>query len=192
MWITDKLSKFKEIPCNKNGFLTVVGLFVFFTGTSILTSLDNDKLRKKNALQQEVVSAFWEIDKGLIRDYDDCQVENEFLRSDITGLRRKVRVLTNGKPVVFTAYHALPWQTDDDPTITASGSEVYEGSVALSRDMIKSFNPTAKVAWGDTVWAIIPLSLKIQCIRECVKELTSSWMTLELPESLVCVEERLV
>lgn len=132
------------------------GLFVFFAGVSILTALDNNKLREKNAFQHEVLNAFWETDKYLLQQYDVCQIENSILREENTTLKKKVKILSNGKPVVFTAYNALPWQTDSDPTITASGSEVYEGSVALSRDMIKSFNPNASTAWGDTIWAIIP------------------------------------
>jgi len=156
MWITDKLEKFKDIPCNKRGFLAVFALLVFFAGVSILTSLDNDKIKKQCTQQQEFIDVFWSVGVDLQAQYDDCQSRNDILLSEIIDLRKKIRVLTNGKPVVFTAYNALPWQTDDDPTITASGSEVYEGSVALSRDMIKSFNPAADVAWGDTVWTIIP------------------------------------
>jgi len=65
--------------------------------------------------------------------------------------------------IVATAYNSYPWQTDDTPFITSSGSEVADGTLALSRDMIRAenalmhrmgFNPSGMYAYGDTVFVI--------------------------------------
>lgn len=65
--------------------------------------------------------------------------------------------------IVATAYNSYPWQTDDTPFTTSSGSEVADGTLALSRDLIRAenalmhrmgFNPSGMYAYGDTVFVI--------------------------------------
>ncbi len=65
--------------------------------------------------------------------------------------------------IVATAYNSHPWQTDDTPYTTSSGSMVSDGTLALSRDMIRAenalmhrmgFNPSGMYAYGDTVFVI--------------------------------------
>jgi len=50
-------------------------------------------------------------------------------------------------PVEVTAYTARPEETDDTPTITASGQQVRLGIVALSRDLEHEFG----LQFGDMV-----------------------------------------
>jgi len=65
--------------------------------------------------------------------------------------------------IIATAYNSHPWQTDDTPFITSSGSTVADGTLALSRDLIQAenalmhrmgFNPSGMYAYGDTVFVI--------------------------------------
>jgi len=65
--------------------------------------------------------------------------------------------------LVATAYNSYPWQTDNTPFITSSGSAVGDGTLALSRDLIRAenalmhrmgFNPSGMYAFGDTVFVI--------------------------------------
>lgn len=81
---------------------------------------------------------------------------NEDLLEEIVLLNAKIKALSRGKPVYFTAYNAVPWQTDDTPTITASGAKIYEGSCALSRNLLTRFNIDAEYSYGDTAWFVIP------------------------------------
>ena len=49
--------------------------------------------------------------------------------------------------VRVTAYNNLPEQTSSTPNIGASNRKVYEGSVAVSRDLIREFN----IRYGDKI-----------------------------------------
>lgn len=49
--------------------------------------------------------------------------------------------------VRVTAYNNLPEQTNEQPNIGASNRKVYEGSIALSRDLLKTYN----IRYGDKV-----------------------------------------
>lgn len=75
-------------------------------------------------------------------------------------LVKVIKVLTGGRPVLITAYNAHPSQTDDTPTITASGASVQDGVLALSRDFLKRFDPKNDVAFGDSVLLIIPMKVE--------------------------------
>ena len=57
--------------------------------------------------------------------------------------------------VIFTAYTSHIWQTDDTPDITASGSRVSFQTLALSRDLIKTYNENGIVDYGDTVIVVL-------------------------------------
>ncbi len=65
--------------------------------------------------------------------------------------------------LVATAYNSHPWQTDNTPFVTSSGSRVGDGTLALSRDLIRAenalmhrmgFNPSGMYVYGDTVFVI--------------------------------------
>ena len=65
--------------------------------------------------------------------------------------------------IIATAYNSEPWQTDSDPFVTSSGARVSDGTLALSRDLIRAetglmhqmgFNPTGSYAYGDTLYMV--------------------------------------
>jgi len=53
--------------------------------------------------------------------------------------------------VVVTGYSSTPGQTDDTPFLTASMTSVRPGVIALSRDLIRTYNPSAPFDFGDRV-----------------------------------------
>lgn len=53
--------------------------------------------------------------------------------------------VTSVADVLVTAYNNLPEQTNDQPNIGASMRKVYEGSIALSKDLLDKY----KVRYGD-------------------------------------------
>ena len=53
--------------------------------------------------------------------------------------------VTNIGEVTVTAYNNLPEQTNSKPNIGASNRKVFEGSIALSRDILSAYN----VKYGD-------------------------------------------
>lgn len=53
--------------------------------------------------------------------------------------------------VTVTAYSSHEGQCDATPHLTASGARVRRGVIALSRDLLRHFNPLAPFSWGDRV-----------------------------------------
>ena len=78
----------------------------------------------------------------------------------IDNLVTMVNIFTGGKSVLVTAYNPHENQTDDTPTITANNTKVADGTLALSRDFIKRFDPGNDVAFGDTVLLIVPMRVE--------------------------------
>jgi len=79
-------------------------------------------------------------------------------RTANADLRRVVGILTNSKPLVFTAYNALVNQTDDTPNITASNKQIYGGGLALSREMLIPYGyGGAYIEYGDTVLVMLEM-----------------------------------
>jgi 3D (Asp-Asp-Asp) domain-containing protein len=74
-------------------------------------------------------------------------------------LASALHLFTDGSPVIFTAYNSLHWQTDDDPFIMASGDSVGDGKLALSRDFLEVYGLGGDIAWGDTVWVVLPMEV---------------------------------
>ncbi len=56
-----------------------------------------------------------------------------------------------GIAVTMTAFASEPEQTDDEPFVTASGRRVRPGTLALSRDLLRTFTPGAPFDFGDRV-----------------------------------------
>lgn len=96
--------------------------------------------------------------KGLI-SVDSCCAENDILRNQIVKLQSALHIFTNANPVITTAYNAHRNQTDDSPLITASGDSVSEGSIALSRDLLRVYGRGGSLSWGDTVYVIMPFKV---------------------------------
>ncbi len=86
--------------------------------------------------------------------------EVDSLQNQIRGLAQSLALFTNGKPLIFTAYNALTAQTDNTPNITASNKRIFPGVLALSRELLKPYNESAQIAYGDTVWVVIPLQVE--------------------------------
>jgi 3D (Asp-Asp-Asp) domain-containing protein len=55
-------------------------------------------------------------------------------------------------PVTVTGYSSTRDQCDEDPFITASNKRVRHGIIALSRDLLRRYNPEAPFHWGDRVY----------------------------------------
>ncbi len=66
---------------------------------------------------------------------------------EILGLEREIVF-----PVTVTGYSSSRDQCDADPFITASNKRVHAGIIALSRDLLRRYNPDAPFHWGDRVW----------------------------------------
>ena len=89
--------------------------------------------------------------------------EQEVQDSLITYIRElatTVDLLTDSKPLVFTAYNAMVSQTDDTPNITASNKEIFPGVLALSRELLKPYGHGGDIAYGDTVWVVLPMQVE--------------------------------
>jgi 3D (Asp-Asp-Asp) domain-containing protein len=54
-------------------------------------------------------------------------------------------------PVVVTGYSSSVWETDSTPFITAANTRTRHGIVALSRDLLRRYNPEAPFSFGDVV-----------------------------------------
>ena len=93
-------------------------------------------------------------------------LENQFLLIQKNTLRaissirnQKIKVKQKIKALI-TAYSSTPWETDDDPYITAAGTRVREGIVANN---YFPFGTKIRIPeiFGDKI-----LSLKIECTGE--------------------------
>ena len=72
-------------------------------------------------------------------------IEVSKLEERVIAIEKAVKV-----KVSVSAYNACPKQTDSTPFIMASGKRVYEGAIALSRDIEKDFG----LKFGDEVTLI--------------------------------------
>lgn len=54
-------------------------------------------------------------------------------------------------PVVATGYSSSVWETDSTPFVTAANTRTRHGIVAMSRDLLKRYNPDAPFSFGDVV-----------------------------------------
>ena len=78
--------------------------------------------------------------------------EQEYLRSLL--LDSGLNVVSSGvlsTRLVATGYSSSVRETDDTPFITASNTRTRSGVVAMSRDLLRRYNPKAPFGFGDTV-----------------------------------------
>jgi 3D (Asp-Asp-Asp) domain-containing protein len=54
-------------------------------------------------------------------------------------------------PVIATGYSSSVWETDSTPFTTAANTRTRQGIVALSRDLLRRYNPDAPFSFGDVV-----------------------------------------
>jgi len=103
------------------------------------------------------------------REIEEIQKINRSLLMDLKEVEKSLSLLQDelGRnpykgllEIVATAYNSEVRQTDSTPFITASGERVKDGTLALSRDMIRAqdelmgrmgYNPAATISYGDTV-----------------------------------------
>lgn len=132
----------------QNSTLLFGVLWIFFlTGAGLMYGVNYDAADAINILEKENISLLKElknIEKSLI------WLQDEHRKNPYKGLAR----------ILSTAYNSEENQTDSTPFITASGERVQDGTLALSRDMIRAenemmkrmgYNPTATIAYGDTI-----------------------------------------
>lgn len=125
--------------------LLILCFFVLF----IQVNTKKIKLEETSLAYQDIICVLYEKQDSLISLSESLMDENYTLQV-------KVNVLSQGRPVYFTAYNALKEQTDNTPTITASGATIYEGSCALPRNYLTRYKSNAMFSYGDTVLFIIP------------------------------------
>ena len=130
----------------KTAIFGALSLFLL-TGTGLRYSFQYNAAQEINTLQEEnqlLIAELEKIEKTLI------WLRNEQARNPYKGLTR----------IVSTAYNSDIGQTDSTPFITASGERVQEGTLALSRDMIRAenafmsrmgYNNAATISFGDTI-----------------------------------------
>ena len=126
--------------------LGVFGLFLL-TGTGVKYGIDHTAANEFEALVEENESILKQLD-SIERSLIFLQEKHR--KSPYKGLAK----------IISTAYNSEENQTDSTPFITASGARVQNGTLALSRDMIRAenammrqmgYNPTATISYGDTV-----------------------------------------
>ncbi len=131
---------------NSTLFFGVLWMFLL-TGTGMKYGIEFNAAKEIEILQQEsraLLKELSDIEKSLI------WLQEEHRKSPYRGLAK----------IVSTAYNSEENQTDSTPFTTASGEHVQDGTLALSRDMIRAenalmkqmgYNPTATISYGDTV-----------------------------------------
>ncbi|MFQ6617099.1 MAG: hypothetical protein ACE5QV_00305, partial [Fidelibacterota bacterium] len=111
----------------------------------------------------------YNFNNGILSDLDTIELETKKLLAEVDnlkdGLKEVETELTNVstqrlRKIIATAYNSTTGQTDDEPFITASGEPVGDGTLALSRDLIRAenelmlkmgYNPRGTISFGDTV-----------------------------------------
>jgi len=87
------------------------------------------------------------------------------LQTELAGLNSDYNAVSHLQisRIIATAYNSDRWQTDTDPFVTSSGARVADGTLALSRDLIRAetglmhrmgFNPSGTYAYGDTLYMV--------------------------------------
>ena len=88
---------------------------------------------------------------------------------------------------VVTVYHATAAQTDDNPLVTADGTQVTSGSriCALSRELLERWG--GPVRYGDAVWVEVPdrgLS-GLWFVHDTMSAEVSGYIDLLVPEEVL-------
>lgn len=160
---------------NRTAFFGALTVFLI-TGSGLKFSVDYNASRELNTLQEEnreLLSNLVKIEKTLI------WLGKEQKRNPYKGLTR----------VVSTAYNSDIDQTDSTPFITASGERVGEGTIALSRDMIRAenafmakmgYNNAATISFGDTIDIVYVRRMVVHdTMNRRYRERADIWMNSE-------------
>lgn len=134
----------------------LIGLAVFlagYCGAAALADLPRG-LPQANPSGPEGNENPWAL---LCHDYEkallDLEAENHRLKEKL--LESGYGVLTGDGELFFqitlTGYSSTPDQTDSTPFVTASNQRVRPGILALSRDLLRPYNPEGPFRFGDEV-----------------------------------------
>ena len=136
----------RERMINRTAIFGALSIFLL-TGTGMKYGIEYNVAQEIITLQEEnqlLIADLEKIEKTLI------WLRKEQARNPYKGLTR----------IVSTAYNSDIGQTDSTPFITASGERVKEGTLALSRDLIRAenvfmermgYNNAATISFGDTI-----------------------------------------
>jgi 3D (Asp-Asp-Asp) domain-containing protein len=111
----------------------------------------SQRLEMAQAYRQLNVSTGLEIG-ALGESLRSLLAEQEKIRSEL--LDADYTVVSDGRMyarLVATGYSSTVRETDDTPYITASNTRTRPGIVALSRDLLRRYNPAAPFSFGDVV-----------------------------------------
>ena len=103
--------------------------------------------------------------KNLVSEKEKLESEIDSLQTTLSQVEHDIDHVSKVEisRIVATAYNSVPWQTNSEPFVTSSGESVQEGTLALSRDLIRAenqlmakmgFNPSGAYAYGDTVYVV--------------------------------------
>ena len=103
--------------------------------------------------------------------------ETYALRTQISNLDTLYNYLLTheAKRIILTAYNSHYWQTDSTPFITASGTRTSFQTLALSRDLIRTYNEHAELEYGDSVRIFIKDCLIEDTMNERYKNYGDLW-----------------
>lgn len=136
----------RERMMNRTAIFGALTVFLI-TGSGLKYGIDYNAARELNALQEENRELLLNLDK----------IEKTLIWLGKEQRRNPYKGLTR---IISTAYNSDIDQTDSTPFITASGERVGEGTLALSRDMIRAenafmakmgYNNAATISFGDTI-----------------------------------------
>lgn len=117
---------------NKEGFIYLVFIVVFvLLGYSFYLTLGLEKLIK----QEQIVNLI-----NIVSS--DIKIESKY---DFTNIQYEKIELNK---ISITSYNNESNQTDDSPNIMASNRLVYEGAIAISRDLKTKY----QLQWGDIIY----------------------------------------
>lgn len=133
-----------KVPTSVAVILTFMITFMVQQGRLNKYEWENRNLKSSLTLEQEATTVF-------VDSLVEYQIQLKYTKS-------MLRLFTDSRPVTFTAYNALAWQTDDTPNITASNKRIHKGVVALSREQLRYYgHKGGEISWGDTVLVVMPL-----------------------------------
>ena len=113
-------------------FIAVIALIILIFSCSAKLSKINQENNKVQV--KEVIK------------YVERDIHSFWIRYDIALLKNESEII-NLDNITITSYNNEAEQTDSSPHIMASNRMVYEGAVAISRDLRKKYN----LKWGDIV-----------------------------------------
>ena len=128
-----------------------IGAFAGFGAGALIAAIAFDLIPQGEGLEYGQL-ALWLLIGGLVFIASDAMVESKFGEGGGSNpLGIVVGAVVDGIPVTITAYASEVEITDDEPFITASGRRVRPGTLAVSRDLLRTYTTDAPFDYGDRV-----------------------------------------